>query len=512
MQAIQPVSLSRNSQKTSSKKLYYALGFLLIVASILGSFLLINPTIAFTPDDYLTIGTFAAIGIWSLGALYLTMYNRPFSLNCTHWVFVLFFLCYAPLIQFLTQSFPGQADIGAFGVLHLKTNGLIFLWCVFYSLTYFCVSRARSKPPVLRTGDARPNYQWLVVFCLGCTLLSFATVGASNLLRINGVEAGGNTTEEMGSAASLITGTIGRACPLGAMIILFVTGRRREPWYYAALACVAASALLTNFPTAITRFLSGSIMISYVCVALRYRRIPSLWLLLLFWLSFVIAMPFLNLFRTSSFQDANVSTYKQQDLQSTVTGGDFDAYMMLVATVSYGEKPDNITWGRQLAGSLLFFVPRPMWPDKPVGSGTLAVQNTVLSFYNLSEPLPAEGYINFGAAGVPLFAIVFAWILAALDKKYWAENAGVRWARPNLVTVSYPLLIGLVVFIMRGALLSSYAYTIGLVGACWISLQIAYLEPAAKKIAKKLSSRVIPYAKQPAAPLRPTRLHAEPRD
>ncbi len=191
-------------------------------------------------------------------------------------------------------------------------------------------------------------------------------------------------------------------------------------------------------------------------------------------------MPFLNLFRANSVQDAGVASYKQQDLQSVVTGGDFDAYMMFVATVSFGQKPDSITWGRQLAGAALFFVPRSLWPDKAYGSGALVVQNTVLSYYNLSEPLPAEGYVNFGAAGVALFAVAFGWILAALDKKYWKDMALSFQARPNLLAITYPLLVGLVMFIMRGALLQSFAFTMGPVIASWIALNVAYLGSRAR--------------------------------
>ena len=180
-----PPAGSRSSHP-HSRKMQYTLGFLVVFASILSSFLLITPTIKFTSDNIFIIATFAAIGVWSLTALYLTMYERPFTLNCTHWVFMLFFLSYAPLVQFLTDSFPGQADVGAFESVGLKTNGILLLWCACYSVTYYMVTHARlkRKPPVLLPPQmTKPNYPWLVLFCLGCTALAVVTTGFSALTR-----------------------------------------------------------------------------------------------------------------------------------------------------------------------------------------------------------------------------------------------------------------------------------------------------------------------------------------
>lgn len=475
MQALNPPALLAE-KRGFHKKTQYTLWFLVIVASILGSLATVPCQIKFTPDDYLTIGSFAAIGVYCLAALYLTGYRQPFSLNCTHWVFVLFFLAYAPVIQFLTQDFPGQADIGAFNPLHLETNGLILAWCFFYSLTYKQVMAANRRPrfPVPQTVDMRkPNYTWLILLCLFCTGLSVATVGFSALVSRN--PQGEATFDASTSPLILIVQIIGRACPLPALALILITGRRHQAGYYVALVCTTACLLVTSFPLAIARFAAGAMIIGLICIGLRRRRMTTLWLVLVFWLGFIVAMPFLNLFRWSSVQEANASSYQQGSIVSIATGGDFDAYMMFVATIHYGQRPENITMGRQLLGSVLFFVPRSLWPDKPLNSGGLVVQNTVLNFYNLSSPMPAEGYVNFGVAGVILFAIGFGWIVAALDKSYWASLAESQWSRPNLVTLCYPFLVGYVIIIMRGPMLAIFSFTTGFVVASWLTLKFAYL-------------------------------------
>lgn len=479
MQAIQAVSSVQTSRVRGNGKLRYTLWFLILSASIIGSFLLIPSQVQLNQDNELTIASFAAIGLYSLAALYATSYRQPFSMNTSHWVFVLFFLAYAPLIQFLTQSFPGQADIGAFDPFHMEVNLLILLWCICYTFAY--KAGFTIKPKIMRAAPQnediqKPNYFWLTVFCLACTALAVALIGLPNLLSRGelGQEAG-EAANTFNSPALLIMQTVGRVCPLAVLVVILVTGRRSQPAYYIALIIAAACALLTDFPPALARFASGSIFIGLICLALRYRRMTSLWLLLVFWLGFVVAMPFLDLFRSNAVQDAKVSSYEQKDIASVVTGGDFDAYMMTIATVSYGQRPGNITMGRQLVGNLLFFVPRFLWWDKPQASSILVVQNTVLDFYNLSEPLPAEGYVNFGVFGVALFAGAFGWILALLDNSYWSNLEPSRRSRPRILTLMYPFLVGSVIILMRGSLLTSFAYTVGPVAAYWLTLKFAYL-------------------------------------
>ena len=475
MQVIRTAALPRTPRPARSGYMQYSFWYLVLVATIIGSFLLIPAQIKFTADDDITIASFAAIGIYALAALYLTSYQRPFTMNCSHWIFMLFFFSYAPLIQFLTQNFPGQADIGVFEPYHLEVNALLLLWCVCYSVTYKYVHALKPKQqgPIPAASDVqKPNYPWLALYCLACTAFAVVMVGWGSLM------SRAATSDGVGASSSpvyLITSTVGRVSPLVVLALLLITGRRRQIWYYAALAVAVGCALITNFPPAMARFAAGGTAIALICLWLRNRRASSLWLLLVFWLGFVVAMPFLNLFRYNSFQTSDVSTYHQQDIASTVTGGDFDAYMMMIATVSYGQRPGNITMGRQLAGGLLFFVPRAMWPDKPEASGGLVVQNTILSFYNLSEPLPAEGYVNFGVPGVILFAVAFAWILALLDKSYWFVRDRSPRARPTILTVMYPFLIGAVIILMRGSFLTSFAYTVGPIAAYWLTLKVAYV-------------------------------------
>jgi hypothetical protein len=134
---------------------------------------------------------------------------------------------------------------------------------------------------------------------------------------------------------------------------------------------------------------------------------------------------------------------------------------MLVSAIRHS-KTYGCTWGGQLLGAILFFVPRSVWPTKPIGSGAMLIKKELGrdAFSNISCPFIAEGMVNFGLIGVALFALFLGTLLTKLDKTYWEhfekESKAVCFA-------PYLFLVFMLFFVMRGDLLSSFAYVCGFV-------------------------------------------------
>jgi hypothetical protein len=160
--------------------------------------------------------------------------------------------------------------------------------------------------------------------------------------------------------------------------------------------------------------------------------------------------PFLDKFRELDFENFTWSI----DL-STMNHGHFDAYQNFSRVVEI----NLVTYGSQLIGSLLFFVPRSFWELKPIGSGAILADVENYNFSSISMPLIGEGFINFGVIGVVIFMFIYGLILGNLDRVAWQiKNKGT----PSLFIYYYYFLLGAVFFIMRGDLISSLAYTVGL--------------------------------------------------
>ena len=166
----------------------------------------------------------------------------------------------------------------------------------------------------------------------------------------------------------------------------------------------------------------------------------------------LIVFPFLNQFRhfsagTSLKFGLNFDMFAE---------GHFDSYQNFALIIF----ENIISWGRQLLGVLLFWVPRTIWPSKPIGSGHYIAEELSMSFHNISANFFAEGYINFGFLGIILFVVFLAWFTARMDNIYWEV---VHEKQNNFFRVIYYLMLGMLFFIMRGDLLSSFAFTVGII-------------------------------------------------
>jgi oligosaccharide repeat unit polymerase len=212
--------------------------------------------------------------------------------------------------------------------------------------------------------------------------------------------------------------------------------------------------LLAAPPTGMARFAAASMYLPVsLCLfpALRkkYRFI------LLFIFSIVVLFPIMNIFR---YYSESISPNIYDMITEQYNTLNFDSYSMFMRVF----KDNIITNGEQLLGALLFFVPRSIWPTKPIGSGHYVADIQNLSFANISMPYFGEGYINFGIIGVILFTVLLAYITARVDKWY-LQNVANR--NHDIRQIPYFMSLGLLFFMLRGDLMSSFAYMCGFLAA-----------------------------------------------
>jgi hypothetical protein len=147
--------------------------------------------------------------------------------------------------------------------------------------------------------------------------------------------------------------------------------------------------------------------------------------------------------------------------------GDFDAYEIFIHTVQYVSELGT-TYGKQIFGALLFWLPRSLWVNKPIGSGAFIASYLSQYFnvenFNVSNLLISEFFINFHILGVILGSILYGIITGWLDKAYFyltkyrlSQNS----EKIEFYSKLYPFLLGLYLFNLRGDFMSSFAYAIG---------------------------------------------------
>ena len=395
------------------------------------------------PTDQV-INTFFFIIVLSLFFLMFGDHN-PFSLYKTFYLFTLIFFGITPWIHY-TNSIIFWGGITFTKDMYLLGNFLIIIilfgyhFLYHYSLLFATRLRIKRKKT---TNYKIDNTLLLVLSCFSFLLtLYFTDFNLPNLLFRSLGEAG---SIDVTTPVSLIFTRFIRPIPV-TVLLMYRFQKKRNKFVEFFLLIIA---LLSNFPFSNARFFIAAlyiaILISYLPKIFSIKHFLTFTLLI----GFLFIFPYLNQFRSvSEFTNFSLTLSLRM-----FNDAHFDSYQSLLRVI----ETNTITFGRQLVGVFLFFVPRSIWIEKPFGSGYLIAVENNFFFRNISMNFFGEGFINFGFFGVLLFLIVISFITSYLDYKFWKyKNKNV------LIFTIYVYSIGMFFFLLRGDLLSSFAYSIGL--------------------------------------------------
>jgi oligosaccharide repeat unit polymerase len=330
---------------------------------------------------------------------------------------------------------------------------LVLCILVVFNVTYhFSLVRDERRLSQVRYVRQKPfiiHRRRLIYLALFCCLVFFAYM-RFNVMRMlfRGMADGYGDVDDGGVQVSqmtnLIMDKITRSAAFSCFVIAVLNKNKVRRSTLNMLFCLT---LFSVFPSALSRNAAAMYWLPIVALLFgrKLRKHMFMWFMVI---ALFVLFPFFNLFRNYS---GSLEFHWSLDFLSDMN---FDASQIFMATV----KTDFITYGHQLLGPLLFFVPRSWWPDKPVGSGHELVTTHHGFFANVSMPYFAEGYVNFGFIGILLFTLFLGYLYGKLDAIYWN-----KWKQQRSFKCAYYLiLLGATVFIMRGDLLSSFAYTVGI--------------------------------------------------
>jgi len=160
--------------------------------------------------------------------------------------------------------------------------------------------------------------------------------------------------------------------------------------------------------------------------------------ILIYFFGFFFFFPLLNYFRSGiNTVDLGFNLFVSPHL---------DAFSNL-ASIFYH---NVVTNGKQLLGSLLFFIPSTLWKDKITPTGELLAQYTNQTHTNVAIPLFAEGYVNFGILGVILLVVLVAFLNTFMDGVICNSRASIK--------IIFYLFLGFEFYLMRGDLYSTFKY------------------------------------------------------
>ncbi|MCL0082947.1 oligosaccharide repeat unit polymerase [Thermodesulfovibrionales bacterium] len=430
---------------------------LLVVSAIIISLIYIEHLLV---GDWVVVITFIPIIIMTLLMIIYALRNRPVSLNLMHLLFVLIFFGLAPLVQYLTESFPwGLHPIT--GIDIIRVNFFIYLWMICYFLVYYSKRTQPGRYKLLNVIlQHQISYRNLVLMLILSILTLFyfweaGTFGAwTRAAFVLPIDAG---------PLHLIASHFFRAISIVtlAIIALFLIKNRKQANFFlkGVFISLIVFIVLLNNPLAAPRFFTAAVVIGFITIVWLRKQKTGAFITIAVVAGIFVMFPLINFGRYLVELEEILPAVRALQPVEVLRFGDFDAYAMFVHTSHY-IRAEGITYGRQLLGSLLFFIPRAFWDTKPVGSGHHVATYFQAVHTNVSSPLPAEGMINFGILGIIMFAIIFARICRILDDYYVNANAS-KDNSVRLIEVLYPFWLGFIFLMSRGDLMSSLAFVTG---------------------------------------------------
>jgi oligosaccharide repeat unit polymerase len=377
-----------------------------------------------------------------------------YSLDDMFWVFSFIFMFIAPLLQYLNNHFPWWGQTLITDEVLILSNISVMIFNLFYILirkiTLTTTQITKKEKGVIKNINFILSTGYIISVLVSLYIIQ--NVGFLNLF------SRGTASLNLDQASMLIVSKSLRAFPFVTLIINLLYKNKHGKFYKKhQFITVAILFVLTHFPTGLPRYQIATVYIALFIVVFKNIKNKYLFKGLIF-VGLLALFPLMGMFRSIGISMISGQQLLIPNPIDDLLKADYDAFSMLSRSIIYTDMK-GLTFGKQLIGALLFFIPRRIWPSKPIGSGSMMAHYFGWPFTNASCPFIGEAYINFGALGILIFSISLAIFTSKLDKKFefYSKNS----SNISVLKIYYPILLGFLFFILRGDLLSSFAYAIG---------------------------------------------------
>ena len=395
----------------------------------------------------------------------------PFLTSFIIFNYLFFFL--APVFQIsamndLNFRFPNDFAFNTSSVVFANLLILIFNIVFIFSYLYF----KDKKPGKNKEQATEVNFKYntpLAILVLLAVCVAIAVFNYDYLLK--DISESVYIIKDESTSLLLLKKKFLFFTPLGGIVLtlkhLQMTDKINSNTFFVVLSLVIFIVLLFFFKNIFTEKRNT---LGPIYIALIYLFFPKLLnsnakFFLFMFLSMVIIFP---LSSTLTHIDASLEQifvkpsliYESFLRFGTISGAfeslHYDAFSNIMATVEY-VKLNGLSWGYQLLGVCLFFVPRSLWTTKPLSTGELIgnhlFDTTPRNFTNLSNSVVSEGFINFGFIGIVVLAIVLAYFIIKFIIWHRSEDCLKQF-------IAFYFAVHLM-FLLRGDLTNGFSYFIG---------------------------------------------------
>ncbi len=366
--------------------------------------------------------------------------------------FILMFFFVAPIFQlsefegyFINNYRPSTNQI-------VIANFLLIIFSFFFTVTYRKFNKNTFKPLVsVSAANSQNIFPMMVIFAIGAAAWAFSSIELYSVATFE-------DPTDVGSDIGLtIKHKLFFMIPFAALG--FYLSKQKNNRNIFILFMLIFLVLMTKNIIFDRRNALGPVYLAILFMFFWKENISSKNVFMIVTPSLLFIFPILSIFINNPIESwVDVFTLENVliEIQGHFLDMHYDAWANFIASLQYVET-EGVRLGQQILGALLFFVPRDIWADKPIASGQMLGEYLVLYynlwFTNISFPLPAEGYVDFGIFGLILYAALLGYYSRRLD---YFINHGSFVDRTSALYFTFYLL-----FVLRGSFLPAFAYGAG---------------------------------------------------
>ncbi|MES2519124.1 MAG: hypothetical protein V4585_13500 [Bacteroidota bacterium] len=454
--------------KNLNKLINYFL-FSILICTILST-ILIEKYVFSEMNSYLI-----AIGSLTLSSMLFSVSVQKLSINLIYSFFNFFFFYLIPLLQLNSSSF--NYFIFGTDVIFLVEKSLMIIF--YFNLFYYCnyyrkyFDNTIYSVRVVRNKLNISIIKWYSLFILIFTTYVVVFIGWQVFFFRSYFE------EFLKRSSQIFILVYANYISPLTVFIFVIAHKMKIRIAKKNLFFLLIIAIIYNSPIAKPRFYIFTIfMVIYSVFFMKRER--SGWIVLLYLAIGLFFSFYLSSLRYIDNIDDLSSVKLTINTSIFVKTIHFDAFEVLMMSVKYVQTKDFL-YGENILGAILFFIPRVLWITKPITTGQLLLSKKINTlsledetFDNISCPLVAEIYISFGIIGIILIALLLGNMVAKFDLRFrqttlFQKNQNTE---SEMIMIFLAISAGMILFILRGSLMTSIAYYVGIISAYYTALKL----------------------------------------
>ncbi len=406
----------------------------------------------------------------------LQLIGAPRLITLCHWLFAYIFLGIAPLLQLLHGgTFPWGArsyndDSICLGFI------AIFIGLIAFDLGCWSIRKTNAKnifevaSGLASRGLAQRRILILATLSIVISAVSVVALGGLTTLFASRVDQPHQIQASSADANLALVGAVLRVPSAAAFLLLLtlMSLRRKHPFGISGrflLFITVPLVLLISNPLSSPRFWTGTILLGTAFILFRWNNGRSVAITAVgVTVIFALVFPMADAYRTTLAVRWSDKFSEVSPSRTVATKPDFDAVQQVLNTVQYVDA-NGFTYGKQMLGTCLFWVPRSAWPNKPVSTAILVSQGQGFAFTNVSLPLWGELYIDGGLPLVFLGFLAYGAFITWMEQQYMRDRVT---GRATFALVFVPVFAPYEFFLLRGSLMVAVAYLFPLVALLWM--------------------------------------------